>query len=77
MKRTILVGGALLLAARPAGVLAEPLLLISIGGLQPADVTGAETRGIDIPNLKRFVAEGTYASGVKGVLPTITYPSHA
>ena len=77
MKRRILAGGALLLAALPAGVLAEPLLLISIDGLQPADVIEAEKRGIDIPNLKRFIAEGTYASGVKGVLPTVTYPSHA
>ena len=77
MKQTILAGGALLLAALPAGAFAEPLLLISIDGLQPADVIEAEKRGIEIPNLKRFVAEGTYASGVKGVLPTVTYPSHA
>jgi predicted AlkP superfamily pyrophosphatase or phosphodiesterase len=77
MKRSILAGGALFLAALPAGALAEPVLLISIDGLQPADVTEADKRGIDIPNLKRFLAEGTYASGVRGVLPTVTYPSHA
>jgi predicted AlkP superfamily pyrophosphatase or phosphodiesterase len=40
-------------------------------------VIEADKRQIDIPNLKRFVAEGSYASGVKGVLPTVTYPSHA
>jgi predicted AlkP superfamily pyrophosphatase or phosphodiesterase len=77
MRRAFLAGGALLLGALPAGVLAEPVLLISIDGLQPADVIEAEKRGIDIPNLKRFVKEGTYASGVRGVLPTVTYPSHA
>lgn len=70
-------GSAVLLAALPAGALAEPLLLISIDGLQPDDVIEAENRGIEIPNLKRFVKEGSYASGVKGVLPTVTYPSHA
>jgi predicted AlkP superfamily pyrophosphatase or phosphodiesterase len=77
MKRKILAGGALFLSALPTGALAEPLLLISIDGLQPADVIEADKRGIDIPNLKRFVKEGSFASGVKGVLPTVTYPSHA
>ena len=77
MRRAFLVGGALLMGALPAGALAEPVLLISIDGLQPADVIEAEKRGIDIPNLKRFVKEGSYASGVRGVLPTVTYPSHA
>ena len=77
MKREILTGGAFLLGALPAGALAEPVLLISIDGLQPADVIEADKRGIDIPNLKRFVKEGSYASGVRGVLPTVTYPSHA
>ncbi len=77
MRRAFLAGGALLVGALPAGALAEPVLLISIDGLQPADVIEAEKRGIDIPNLKRFVKEGSYASGVRGVLPTVTYPSHA
>lgn len=77
MKRAFLAGSAFLVGALPAGALAEPVLLISIDGLQPADVIEAEQRGIDIPHLKRFIKEGTYASGVKGVLPTVTYPSHA
>jgi predicted AlkP superfamily pyrophosphatase or phosphodiesterase len=77
MKRKLLVGSVFFLTALPTGALAEPLLLISIDGLQPGDVIEAEKRGIDIPYLKRFVTEGTYASGVRGVLPTITYPSHA
>jgi predicted AlkP superfamily pyrophosphatase or phosphodiesterase len=77
MKRIILAGSALFFGALPAGAFAEPVLLISIDGLQPADVIEAEKRKIDIPNLKRFVKEGSYASGVRGVLPTVTYPSHA
>lgn len=77
MRSGFVLGSALLLNALPEAALAEPVLLISIDGLQPADVIEAEKRGIDIPNLKRFVAEGSYASGVKGVLPTVTYPSHA
>lgn len=77
MKQRFVLGSALLLGALPSAALAEPVLLISIDGLQPADVIEAEKRRIDIPNLRRFVAEGSYASGVKGVLPTVTYPSHA
>jgi predicted AlkP superfamily pyrophosphatase or phosphodiesterase len=68
---------AALAALVPAASQAEPVLLISIDGLQPADVIEAEKRGINIPNLKRFVKEGSYASGVTGVLPSVTYPSHA
>lgn len=56
---------------------AGPVLLISIDGLQPADVIKAEERGLKIPNLRRFVKEGGHATGVRGVLPTVTYPSHA
>ncbi|ATE64416.1 alkaline phosphatase family protein [Rhizorhabdus dicambivorans] len=55
---------------------ARPVLMISIDGLRPADVIEAEQRGLRIPHLRRFVAEGAYASGVRGVLPTVTYPSH-
>lgn len=68
---------ALLLAAlAPVPALANPVLLISIDGLRPGDVIEAEQRGLRIPNLRRFIAEGSYATGVKGVLPTVTYPSH-
>lgn len=77
MHKTILSGIALLLGAVPVAAYAEPVLFISIDGLRPGDVIEAEQRGIDIPNLRRFVTEGSYASGVIGVLPTVTYPSHA
>lgn len=65
---SVLAGGA------PAS--ANPVLLISIDGLRPGDVLEAEQRGLNLPNLRRFVEQGTYAAGVVGVLPTVTYPSH-
>lgn len=77
MKSALLFGSALVMSALPSSASAEPVLLISIDGLQPDDVIEAEKRGIVIPNLKRFIAEGSYAQGVRGILPTITYPSHA
>ncbi len=55
---------------------AAPVLLISIDGLRPGDVFDADQRGLKIPNLQTFVAQGSTATGVLGVLPTVTYPSH-
>src|SRR5690242_4926543 len=66
-----------LLAAAGAGpAVAAPVLLISIDGLRPDYVTQADAHGLKIPNLRRFLSEGSYADGVVGVVPTITYPSH-
>jgi len=59
-----------------APVHAVPVLLISIDGLRPADVLQAGQRGLRLPNLRRFMTEGSYATDVRGVLPTLTYPSH-
>jgi predicted AlkP superfamily pyrophosphatase or phosphodiesterase len=56
---------------------AAPLLLISIDGLRPADVIDAPARGLKVPVLRRFIDQGAYAKAVVGVLPTLTYPSHA
>ena len=53
-----------------------PVVLISIDGLKPDYVLEADKHGLKIPNLRRLVAEGGHASGVTGVLPTVTYPSH-
>jgi predicted AlkP superfamily pyrophosphatase or phosphodiesterase len=50
--------------------------MISIDGMRPDYVTKAAEHGLHLPNLQRFVAEGTYAEGVTGVVPTLTYPSH-
>lgn len=65
-----------LATAMPTVAQAEPLLLISIDGLRPGDVLEAQKRGLSIPNLGRFLTEGAHASGVTGVAPTLTYPSH-
>jgi predicted AlkP superfamily pyrophosphatase or phosphodiesterase len=56
--------------------LADPVLMISIDGLRPADVLQAEARGLKIPNLRAIARDGAYATAVRGVLPTLTYPSH-
>ncbi len=67
----------LLVPASPGQEKTPPLLvLISVDGLRPDYVTAADAHGCKIPNLRRFLREGTYAEGVQGVVPTVTYPSH-
>jgi len=56
--------------ARPA------VILISIDGLKPEYVLDADAHGLKIPALRRFLREGAYSTGVHGVVPTVTYPSH-
>ena len=52
------------------------LLMISIDGLRPDYVTAADRHRLAVPNLRRFLTEGTFAESVQGVIPTVTYPSH-
>jgi len=53
------------------------VVLISIDGLRPDYVLEADRHGLRIPELRRLLAQGSHASRVRGVLPTVTYPSHA
>jgi hypothetical protein len=54
----------------------HPVVLISIDGLKPEYVLDADAHGLKIPNLRRFLREGAFSTGVHGVVPTVTYPSH-
>jgi predicted AlkP superfamily pyrophosphatase or phosphodiesterase len=56
---------------------ASPLLvIISVDGMRPDYITEADAHGAKVPNLRRFLKEGTYAEGVVGTVPTVTYPAH-
>jgi|SRR5580658_4101328 predicted AlkP superfamily pyrophosphatase or phosphodiesterase len=52
------------------------LVMISVDGMRPDYITEADAHGAKVPNLRRFLKEGSYAEGVVGVVPTVTYPSH-
>jgi predicted AlkP superfamily pyrophosphatase or phosphodiesterase len=67
----LLTLGSLGASARTSAV-----LMISIDGMKPEYVTQADTHNLRIPVLRSLMREGAYASGVHGVWPTITYPSH-
>ncbi len=83
--RRVLICGCFFLAAEvvtvgPCGAAPAAerpfVMMISIDGLKPEAVLEAPQHGLAVPNLRRFLAEGTYASAVRGVLPSLTYPSH-
>lgn len=67
---------ALFLAALGAQDRHVPVLLVSVDGLRPDYVLQADRYGLKIPNLRRMLAEGAHSTGVRGVLPAVTYPSH-
>jgi predicted AlkP superfamily pyrophosphatase or phosphodiesterase len=52
------------------------LLLVSIDGMRPDYVLAADEHGLKLPNLRGLARDGAFATGVRGVLPTATYPSH-
>ncbi len=55
----------------------RPVVLVSIDGLKPEYIQQADSLGLRIPTLRALTARGASAQGVIGVLPTVTYPSHA
>jgi predicted AlkP superfamily pyrophosphatase or phosphodiesterase len=55
---------------------APVVLLISVDGMKPEAVIAAQSHGLKVPHLRSFMTDGVYASSVRGVLPTLTYPSH-
>lgn len=72
---SLLLVCALRLGAQ-AGAVTHPVVLISIDGLKPEYVLEADRYSLRIPNLRALLARGAHASGVVGVVPTVTYPSH-
>jgi predicted AlkP superfamily pyrophosphatase or phosphodiesterase len=54
----------------------ERLVLLSVDGLDHRYLRDADKLGLKIPNLRRLIREGTWADGVVGEVPTITWPEH-
>jgi len=72
---------AWLFICSPAAAANDPanaplVMLISVDGMKPEAVIDAQRHALKVPNLRAFMADGAYAQGVRGVLPTLTYPSH-
>ena len=75
-RRALRLLAALLLLVAARLALAAPVLMISIDGMKPEYVTQADAHGLRVPTLRGLMRDGVYASGVTGVWPTVTYPSH-
>ncbi len=81
MKYWLALSCVLLVACSPVMAASDAantpvVLLISVDGMKPEAVLEAPKYGLKVPNLRAFTADGIYATRVRGVLPTLTYPSH-
>ncbi len=76
MRRSIIsfLAGMILFTA--ASLQAQSVVMISIDGMRPDYITNPKACGAEFPVLRSFLSQGSYAEGVVGVLPTVTYPSH-
>ena len=54
----------------------QPLVVVSVDGLDHRYLRDADKLGLRIPNLRRLMKEGAWADGVVGEVPTITWPEH-
>src|SRR3954447_21939874 len=52
------------------------LIVVSVDGMHPDYVRRADEFHLKIPVLRRLYRDGAHASSVRGVLPTVTFPSH-
>jgi predicted AlkP superfamily pyrophosphatase or phosphodiesterase len=56
---------------------ATSVLLIAVDGLRPSEIINPAHADWSVPNLRALAHDGASASGVRGVLPTLTLPSMA
>ena len=68
------IGSLLITAGAQSPSAQRHVVVISIDGLKPDTYTSPGPS--KIPTLRRLAAQGAWATGVIGVLPTVTYPSH-
>jgi predicted AlkP superfamily pyrophosphatase or phosphodiesterase len=74
---TVSIGASLALWALCARAHAGSVLMIAVDGLRPSEIVIPAHADWSIPNLRALVHDGASASGVRGVLPTLTLPSMA
>lgn len=54
----------------------QPVLVISVDGMDQRYLSDCDRLGLKIPSLRRLMREGQWSAGVVGIVPTVTYPSH-
>jgi predicted AlkP superfamily pyrophosphatase or phosphodiesterase len=78
MKYCLPLSCVLLLICSPAVAASDPanapmVLLISVDGMKPEAVIDAQSHGLKVPNLRAFMADGAYSSGVRGIFDNTTF----
>jgi len=54
----------------------QHLIIVSIDGLLPSCYTNPDAHGLKVPTLRELARNGAWSPGARGVVPTVTYPSH-
>jgi hypothetical protein len=54
----------------------QPVVVISVDGLDHRYLRDADRLGLKIPHLRRLMQEGEWIGGLVGAVPTVTWPSH-
>ncbi|GAA0525528.1 alkaline phosphatase family protein [Chitinophaga japonensis] len=74
MKKIITLFIAVLLFTAPLSAqTARYVVLVSVDGFRPDFYTDPSWPA---PNMQQLLQQGVYAQGVRGIFPTVTYPSH-
>ena len=73
---TLVLPSPVLTTAQRAPALAQHVIVISIDGLRPDYYLPLPTRQAKMPALDGLRARGSWADGVVGQFPSLTYPSH-
>src|SRR5215471_11843594 len=66
----------ILLVVASESLAKQPVIVISIDGMDQRYLSDRDRLGLKIPNLRRLIREGQWSAGVVGVVPTVTWPSH-
>lgn len=52
------------------------VIIISVDSMMPETYLHPGRYGLKVPHLREIAGNGAYSEGARGVLPTVTYPSH-
>src|SRR5438552_13889538 len=58
------------------GTPSQHTLIISIDGMRGDYCANPDKYGLKIPTLRKLMERGSHAAAVRGVFPSVTYPSH-
>jgi predicted AlkP superfamily pyrophosphatase or phosphodiesterase len=73
MRKVLILFSALLTGAMVQAQTAKYVVMISVDGFRPNFYMD---KSWPAPNMQQMMEKGVYAEGVRGVFPTVTYPSH-